>query len=58
MIFPPENWRFATPTVTMQNWNSALPRLTLQDVNLDVRRGEEGLTLAFSAVCLRPSAEP
>ena len=36
-------------TVTMQNWNSALPRLTLQDVNLDVRRGEEGLTLVFNS---------
>src|SRR5450631_2498665 len=36
-------------TVTMQNWNSTLPRLTLQDVNLDVRRGEEGLTLVFNA---------
>ena len=34
--------------VTMQNWNSALPQLTLQDVNLDVRRGDGGLSLAFS----------
>jgi uncharacterized protein (TIGR02099 family) len=31
--------------VTMQNWNSALPQLTLKDVNLDVRRGEEGISL-------------
>jgi uncharacterized protein (TIGR02099 family) len=35
--------------VTMQNWNADLPRLTLQDVNLDVRRGEEGLTLDLHA---------
>ena len=35
--------------VTMQNWNSSLPRLALQDVNLDVRRGEEGLSLIFKA---------
>ena len=35
-------------TVTMENWNSALPLLTLQDVNLDVRRGEGGLTLVFN----------
>ncbi len=35
-------------TVSMQNWNSALPRLTLHDVNLDVRRGEGGLTLIFN----------
>src|SRR5277367_6839256 len=34
--------------VTMQNWNSALPQLTLRDVNLDVRRGEEGLAAAFN----------
>jgi uncharacterized protein YhdP len=36
-------------TVTMQNWNSALPRLTLQNVNLDVRRGDRGLTLVFNS---------
>ena len=36
-------------TVTMENWNSALPRLTLQDVNLDVRRGEGGLTLVLNS---------
>jgi uncharacterized protein (TIGR02099 family) len=36
-------------TVTMQDWNAALPRLTLQDVNVDVRRGESGLTLGFNA---------
>src|SRR3984957_20331620 len=35
-------------SVTMQNWNSALRQLTLQDVNLDVRRGEGGLSMAFS----------
>ncbi len=34
--------------VTMQNWNSSLPQLTLQNVNLDVRRGDAGLSLAFS----------
>jgi uncharacterized protein (TIGR02099 family) len=33
--------------VTMQNWNSALPQLTLQDVNLDVRRGDAGLSVVF-----------
>ncbi len=36
-------------TVTMENWNSALPLLTLQDVNLDVRRGEGGLTLVLNS---------
>jgi uncharacterized protein (TIGR02099 family) len=35
--------------VTMQNWNSSLPRLALQDVNLDVRRGDEGLSVVFDA---------
>src|SRR5271168_3928326 len=35
-------------TVTMQHWNSALPLLTLQDVDLDVRRGDEGVTLAMN----------
>src|SRR5277367_4163892 len=35
-------------TVTMQNWNAQLPQLTLRDVNLDVRRGEEGLAAAFN----------
>jgi uncharacterized protein (TIGR02099 family) len=35
--------------VTMQDWNSALPRLTLRDVNLDVRRGDQGLAVAFYA---------
>jgi uncharacterized protein (TIGR02099 family) len=35
--------------VTMQNWNSELPRLTLQDVDLDVRRGDEGITLTVNA---------
>ena len=34
--------------VTMQNWNSALPQLALKDVNLDVRRGDQGLTLVFT----------
>jgi uncharacterized protein (TIGR02099 family) len=34
--------------VTMQNWNSALPQLTLQDVDLDVRRGDEGVTLTVN----------
>jgi uncharacterized protein (TIGR02099 family) len=33
--------------VTMQHWNSALPQLTLQDVNLDVRRGDAGLSMVF-----------
>ncbi len=31
--------------VTMQNWNAALPLLALQDVNLDIRRGDDGLSL-------------
>ena len=35
--------------VTMQNWNSALPQLALRDVNLDVRRGDEGLSVVFNA---------
>src|ERR1700694_3878858 len=35
--------------VTMQNWNSALPQLALRDVNLDVRRGDQGLSVVFSA---------
>ena len=35
--------------VTMQNWNSALPQLALRDVNLDVRRGDEGLSVLFNA---------
>ncbi len=35
--------------VTMQKWNSALPQLELRDVNLDVRRGDEGLSVAFNA---------
>ena len=34
--------------VTLQNWNSALPQLTLKDVNLDVRRGDAGLSVVFS----------
>ncbi len=34
--------------VTMQNWNSALPQLTLQNVNLDLRRGDAGLSAAFN----------
>ena len=35
--------------VTMQNWNSALPQLTLRDVNLDVRRDDEDLSVVFNA---------
>jgi uncharacterized protein (TIGR02099 family) len=35
--------------VTMQDWNSALPRLELQDVNLDVRRDEQGLSVIAAA---------
>jgi uncharacterized protein (TIGR02099 family) len=35
--------------VTMQDWNSALPQLTLREVNLDVRRGEQGLAVVFNA---------
>ncbi|MEP6548847.1 MAG: YhdP family protein [Gammaproteobacteria bacterium] len=33
--------------VTMQNWNASLPVLDLQDVNLDVRRGDDGLSVVF-----------
>ena len=44
--------------VTMQNWNSALPQLTLQDVNLDVRRGDEDLSLVLGSSCRQRSAEP
>jgi uncharacterized protein (TIGR02099 family) len=36
-------------TITLQNWNAALPKLELRKVNLDVRRGDEGLTLSFNA---------
>jgi uncharacterized protein (TIGR02099 family) len=35
--------------VTMQDWNSELPQLDLQDVNLDVRRGDEDLSVVFNA---------
>jgi uncharacterized protein (TIGR02099 family) len=35
--------------VTLQNWNSALPQLALRDVNLDVERGELGLSLRLNA---------
>ena len=35
--------------VTIQDWNSALPQLTLQDVNLDVRRGDDGLSAGLNA---------
>src|ERR1700722_13129413 len=35
--------------VTLQNWNSALPQLALRDVNLDVARGEAGLSARLNA---------
>jgi uncharacterized protein (TIGR02099 family) len=35
--------------VVMQDWNSAMPQLTLREVNLDVRRGDEGLAVVFNA---------
>jgi uncharacterized protein (TIGR02099 family) len=35
--------------VTMQNWNPALPQLALRDVNLDMRRGDQGLSVVFNA---------
>jgi uncharacterized protein (TIGR02099 family) len=35
--------------VTMQNWNSALPQLALRNVSLDLRRGDEGLSVVFNA---------
>jgi len=35
--------------VTMQNWNESLPTLTLRDVNLEVRRGEAGLSVVLAA---------
>jgi uncharacterized protein (TIGR02099 family) len=34
--------------VTVQNWNSELPQLALQDVSLDLRRGDDGLSMLFS----------
>ena len=34
--------------VTMQNWNSSLPQLALRDVSLDLRRGDDGLSVLFS----------
>lgn len=36
--------------VTLQNWNAALPSLTLRDVNLDLRRGDEGLRARFTSI--------
>ena len=35
--------------VTLQNWNESLPQLALQDVNLDLRRNDEGLTIVLAA---------
>jgi uncharacterized protein (TIGR02099 family) len=35
--------------VIMQDWNSALPRLELKDVNLDVRRDDQGLSVIAAA---------
>ena len=35
--------------VAMQDWNSALPQLDLQDVNLDIRRDDEDLSVVLSA---------
>src|SRR5450631_3503409 len=35
--------------VTLQNWNAALPQLAMQDVNLDVRRNDEGIALVLNA---------
>src|SRR6202789_3585478 len=35
-------------SVTMQNWNTSLPQLSLREVNLDVRRGDGGLSMVFS----------
>ncbi len=34
--------------VTVQNWNPALPQLALQDVSLDLRRGDDGLSVLFT----------
>src|SRR5258708_781076 len=46
---PPGKLAIRHAVVTMQNWNSALPQLALRDVNLDVRRGEKGLSVVFNA---------
>ena len=35
--------------VTMQDWNSALPLLELQDVNVDIRRDDQGLSVVAAA---------
>lgn len=35
--------------LTLQNWNSSLPQLVLPDVDLDVRRDEDGLALVLDA---------
>ena len=35
--------------ITLQNWNSALPQLALRNANLDVERGESGLSLRLNA---------
>jgi uncharacterized protein (TIGR02099 family) len=36
--------------ITLQGWNTALPQLDLRDVNLDVLRGDEGLSLVFNGI--------
>jgi uncharacterized protein (TIGR02099 family) len=36
--------------LTLQYWNAALPQLALRDVNLELRRGEGGLSARFTSI--------
>jgi uncharacterized protein (TIGR02099 family) len=46
---PAGNLVIRRATLTLQNWNSSLPQLILPDVDLDVRRDEQGLSLNLNA---------
>jgi len=47
---PAGNFSIRHAALTMQNWNAALPQLTLRDVNLDLRRGEDGMRARFTSI--------
>ena len=47
---PAGNLLIRHAALTLQDWNAALPHLTLRDVNLDVRRGEDGLRARFTSI--------
>ncbi len=47
---PAGNLLIRHAALTLQNWNAALPLLTLRDVNLDVRRGEDGLRARYTSI--------